>query len=98
MYNFNYDHIKKKYGDKAILIYTDTDAFIYLIETEDIYKDMKEDEHLYDFSDYLKDYFCYSIKNKVLGIMKDEMAEGYKLKIISEAIFIRSKHEVFTIE
>jgi hypothetical protein len=79
-------------GDRVTLLYTDTDAFIYEIQTEDIYKDMKEDEDLYDFSDYPKDHFCYSEKNKkVLGKMKDELADDGKLKIISEAIFIRAK-------
>jgi hypothetical protein len=59
MYKFHYDYMKEKYGDRATLMYTDT--FIYEIQREDIYKDMKEDKHLYDFSDYPKDDFCYSV-------------------------------------
>jgi hypothetical protein len=64
IYKFPYDRIKKKYEDRATLLYTDCDSLIYEIQTEDIYKDMKEDEDLYDFSDYPKDHPCYSEKNK----------------------------------
>ena len=49
MYQFWYDHLKQKYGNKIQLIYTDTDSFVIEVETDDIYKDMCEDDHLYDF-------------------------------------------------
>ena len=42
MYDFHYNYIKKKYVDKAILLFTDTDCFIYVIQTEDFYKDISE--------------------------------------------------------
>ena len=35
MYDFHYNYIKQKYGDKAILLFTDTDGFMYKIQTED---------------------------------------------------------------
>ena len=35
MYEFCYDYIKPKYGDKAKLCYMDTDSFVIYIETED---------------------------------------------------------------
>ncbi|GBB97653.1 hypothetical protein RclHR1_30280001 [Rhizophagus clarus] len=56
MYNFWYNHIKRKYGDRAKLCYTDTDSLIIKIETEDVYADMIEDADLYDFSDYPEDH------------------------------------------
>ena len=74
MYKFWYDYLKVKYGDNVNLIYTDTDSFILEIFTDDFYKDMKNNNHLFDFSEYLKDHKCYNIKNKKkLGIFKDEL-------------------------
>ena len=73
MYEFWYDHLKEKYNDKIQLIYTDTDSFVIEINTDDIYKDMYEDRHLYDFSDYPKDHPNYNVVNKkVYGIFKDD--------------------------
>ena len=37
MYEFWYNYIKPKYGEKAKLNYMDTDIFIVYIKTEDIY-------------------------------------------------------------
>ena len=53
-----------KHGDKIQLIYTDTDSFVIEVVTDDIYKDMYEDRHLYDFSDYPKDHQNYNVVNK----------------------------------
>ena len=43
MYEFWYDYVKSKYGQKAKLRYMDTDSFIVYIKTGDIYKDIAED-------------------------------------------------------
>ena len=43
MYNFWYDYFKLKYGDRAILCYTDTDNFIIYIKTEDFFQDISDD-------------------------------------------------------
>ena len=93
MYEFWYNHLKVKYGDKIQLIYTDTDLFVIEVETDDIYKDMYEDGHLYDFSDYPKDHPNYSLKNKkVYGIFKDDL-NG---KIITE--FVADKPKMYSYE
>jgi hypothetical protein len=44
MIEFHYDVIDKQFGEKAKLIYGDTDSFVYEIEHEDIYKWQKENE------------------------------------------------------
>ena len=53
MYDFRYNYIKRKYGDKAILLFTDTDSLKYLLQTEGFYKDISEDvKDRFDTSDY----------------------------------------------
>ena len=74
IYKFWYYHLKQKYGYKIQLIYTDTDSFVIEVETDNIYKDMYEDGHLYDFSDYPKDHPNYNVFNKkVYSIFKDNL-------------------------
>ena len=53
MYDFHYNYIKQKYGDKAELLFTDTDSLMYEIQTEDFYKDISKDvKDRFDTSDY----------------------------------------------
>ena len=55
IYEFWYDYIKLKYGDKARLCYMDTDSLITYIKTEDFYKDIANDvEERFDTSNYDK--------------------------------------------
>ena len=42
MYDFYYNHLKARYGPRCDLIYTDTDSLLLDIQTDDVYKDMKE--------------------------------------------------------
>ena len=41
MFDFHYNYIKEKHGNKAELLFTDTNSLLYQIETEDFYKDIK---------------------------------------------------------
>ena len=93
MYEFWYNYLKVKYGDKIKLIYTDTDSFVIEVETDDIYKDMYDDKHLYDFSYYPTYHPNYSLNNKkVYGIFKDDL-NG---KIITE--FTADKPKMYSYE
>lgn len=38
MCEFNYNYIKKNYGDKSKLLFTDTDSLNYEIKTDDVYR------------------------------------------------------------
>ena len=40
LYEFQYDYIKNKYGNKSKLLFTDIDNLIYEINTEDVYEDL----------------------------------------------------------
>ena len=75
MYDFHYNYIKSKYGDKARLLFTDTDSLMYEIKADDVYQDFWKDKHLFDNSDYPKDSPFYDNTNKkVIGKFKDEAA------------------------
>ena len=43
MYDFCYDYVKPKYGEKAKLCYMDTDSFIVYIKADDMYNNIAED-------------------------------------------------------
>ena len=43
MYEFWYDYVKAKYGERVKLCYMDTDSFIVYIKADDIYKDIVKD-------------------------------------------------------
>lgn len=89
VYDFHYNVIMKKYGkEKAKLLMTDTDSLKYIISTDDIMKDMLEFQDYLDTSNFPKDHFLYSEKNKgVVGKFKFE--EGHKL--ITHFTGLRSK-------
>ena len=50
MYDFHYNYIK--YGDRAKLLFTDTDSLMYEIETDDAYQDFWNEKDKFDNSDY----------------------------------------------
>ena len=88
MYDFHYNYIKNKYGEKAKLLFTDTDSLTYEIEAKDVYKDFFKDKDKFDNSDYPKySPFFYKENKKVIGKFKDEAAG---IPII-EFIGLRSK-------
>ena len=88
MYDFHYNYIKQKYGDKAKLLFTDTDSLTYEIEAEDVYQDFWNDKDKFDNSDYPEDSMYFSKENKkVIGKFKDEAA-GMPIK---EFVGLRSK-------
>ena len=62
MYDFHYNFIKKKYGNKAKLLFTDTDSLTYEIETRNAYKDFFKNEEKFNFSDYPEDSKCFDKK------------------------------------
>ena len=64
MYDFHYNYIKKRYNNKAKLLFTDTDSLCYEIETQDIYDELWQDRNLFDNSDYPKDSKCFDSTNK----------------------------------
>ena len=88
-YEFHYDYMLPKYGDKIKLCYMDTDSYVYDIKTEDFYKDISEDvEARFDSSAYTSNRPLPIGKNKkVIGLMKDELGGG----IMKEFVALRAK-------
>ena len=91
MFDFHYKYIKPKYGNKAKLLFTDTDSFLYEIQTEDFYKDISGDvKDRFDTSEYKEGHpsgIPTGINKKVLGMFKDEAAG----KVIKEFVGLRAK-------
>ena len=95
MYEFHYEYTKSKYGDKAKLLFTDTDSLMYEIETEDFYKDIAPDvQTMFDTSNYPTNHpsgIETGVNKKVIGLMKDE-AGG---EIITKFVGLRAKNYSF---
>ena len=77
MYDFHYKYIKSKYGDKAKLLFTDTDSLAYEINTNDFSKkDINPDiVKRFDTSDYPTNHpsgIKTGLNSKVLVMFKDE--------------------------
>ena len=73
MAEFHYDFIRAKYGNRAELLFTDTDSLCYHIHTDDVYADFRTNPELFDTSDYPANHPNYSTANKkVIGKFKDE--------------------------
>ena len=73
MYNFHYNYIKKRYGDRAKLLFTDTDSLTYEIRAKDVHKNFWNDKEMFDNSDYPEDSpYHYNDNKKVIGKFKDE--------------------------
>lgn len=74
-YDFHYNYMKKKYGSRAKLGFTDTDSLCCEITAKDIYADFCADKHKFDNSDYPKESPVFDSTNKkVIGKFKDEAA------------------------
>jgi len=68
MYQFYYDYLKPKYGDRCHLLFTDTDALCCEIQTGDLYDDMRQNLDLFDASNFDQKHPLYSKANhRVLG-------------------------------
>ena len=77
MYEFWYDYLKPKYGDRVKLCYTDTDSFIIYIKSEDFFADISNDvEKWFDTSNYDKNDkrpLPIGKNKKVPSLFKDEL-------------------------
>ena len=66
MYEFHYDYMKKKYGNKSRLLFTDIDTLIYEIKIEHVYKDLRKVEEMCDFSSHSAKSKYYNDSNNLV--------------------------------
>ena len=102
MHEFHYNYIKPKYGEKAKLLFTDTDYLMYEIETDDFYKDISPDvRDKFDTSNYPKDHGI-RLRNGTFRPSGIETGANKKVigmfgLIISEFVGLRAKLYSFKI-
>ena len=91
MYDFHYNYIQTKYGDKAKLLFNDTDSLAYEIKTNNLYTHINPDiEKRFNTSDYPTNHpsgIKTGLTSKVLGMFEDE-AGG---KQVVEFVGLRAK-------
>ncbi len=88
--------MKPKWKDKATLLFTDTDSLCYEIQTDDYYEDIRDDaSEWFDTSNYEKDHFLFSNKNKKqVGFYKDECGGNLVLRFAG----LRSKLYAYEVD
>ena len=98
MFDFHYNYIRKKYNNKAELLFTDTDSLMYLIQVDDFYQDINKDiKKKFDTSDYPENHpsgIKTGVNKKVIGKFKDEAAG----KQITHFVGLRPKLYTYKIE
>ena len=100
MYEFGYDYIKLKYGDRAKLCYMGTDSFIIHIITEDFYEDIGDDvERQFDASNYDENKtgkrpLPIGINKKLICFFKHELGA----RIMKEFCALRPKIYAYLME
>src|SRR6266700_6525853 len=89
MYTLHYKLFKKYYGDNLQLVYTDTDSFVYAIQTDNFIEELGTVfSDIIDFSNFDKKHPLYSEQNKKkVGYLKSEYGE----KPVNEFVGLKSK-------
>ena len=96
MYEFWYDYVKPKYGEKAKLCCMDTGSFTVYLKTGDICKEIAENvETRFDTSNFELNRSLPKEENKqVIGLKKDELGR----KIMTKFVGLRAKTYSYLID
>lgn len=96
LYDMFYNKIRPSFGDKMILMYVDTDSYIFKILDVNPYLFLKQNPDLFDTSEYEEDnpYGIVRANQKKIGLVKDETAG----KIVAEFVGLRSKMYAYRLE
>ena len=88
LYKFHNDELRPLFDKKARVMYRDTDALFYVIETDDIYEDLAHLKHILDLSDYPKNHHLHSVSNKQVSLKSSDELNG---DIVWEAVSLKPK-------
>ena len=94
MYDFHYNYIKKKYNNRARLLFTDTDSLTYEIEAEDIYNDFWNDKDMFGDSDYPESSpYYYNVNKKIMENSRTKLVASRSLNslVLSLRCILMSK-------
>ena len=95
MFDFYYNVMLPKFGERMTLLMTDTDSLVLHIKSGDACKELMPLKEFFDFSNYAEDHFLYAAENsRVPGKMKDEFP-GVN---ILEFVGLRAKAYAFRTE
>ncbi|XP_003243221.1 uncharacterized protein LOC100569006 [Acyrthosiphon pisum] len=98
MYGFHYDVMKRHYGDKIELLYTDTDSLFYRVTTNDFFVDLMKNPNLMRFMDtsnFPHDHMCYTTARKrIPGCFKFECGS----RTVYEFVALRAKSYAYDVE
>ena len=85
MYEFHYDYMIPKYGDRLKLCYMDMDSLVYHIKTEDFYADITDDVPArFDTSGYCPNRpLLLGLNKMVIGLMKDELGGAIMTEFVA---------------
>ncbi|KAF0683920.1 Uncharacterized protein FWK35_00036548, partial [Aphis craccivora] len=97
MYDYHYNVMKRHYGDKIELMYTDTDFLIYHVQAEDFYMGLVANPSLLDRMDTANlpsDHPCYvADRKKSPGFFSDEVDDN----VVTEFCALRAKSYAFNV-
>ena len=89
MYQFHYEYMKPKFPVQK-LCYKDTDSYVYYIQTDGFYNEIKDDvNEWFDTTNYTysKGSIPLNVDKKVIGKFKDETKD----KKLSHFVALRAK-------
>ena len=100
MYEFWYDYIKPLYGNKVKLCYMDTDSYIMVINSDDIYVDIRNDvKKWFDTSNFDKNdnklllqflgKFKFQLGGKIISEFCGLKAKSYSIKLDDDSYEIK---------
>ena len=80
MYEFLYDYIKNKYGNKSRQLLTDTDSLMYEIKTEDVYEGFSKDREIFYFINYYNKSKDHDDSNNLVAVRCKMKQAALRLK------------------